>query len=372
VKQSKPHVAIFHDNFAQMGGAERVAEALSRTFPGSDLFSTLTVNERLTPYLQAQKPRNTWMQALPAKVKLFRHYFLLYPFAVEWANLKGYDLIVSSCFGYAKGLRRRDKGSFHVCYCHNPMRWVWRTADYLEREKMPAWKRVVLQALLKPVKMWEIRAAKQPDLFVANSHVVAERLRMAFGVEAKVVFPPIQTSRFAITDGPKDYYLILSRLVPYKRQDLAVEACTRLNKPLYVIGDGPYRKHLESIAGPSVKFLLRQSDEAVNQYVSGAKALIFPGEEDFGMTPLEVNSAGRPVVAFRGGGAVETIHDGLNGVFFDEPTAESLMGAIERLETMEWDPQAIRAHAEQFDTAVFEKKMLEIVRSLSPKFAQLP
>jgi len=361
-----PRVAIFHDNFAQMGGAERVAEALHRTYPQADLCSTLSIEERLTPYLRSQKPRTTWMQWLPAKAKLFRHYFPLYPLAIERVDLRGYDLILSSCFGYAKGVRRRDPGSIHVCYCHNPMRWVWRTADYIAREKMGWFKRNLLLALLKPLKMWEMRAAKQPDLYIANSAVVAERLKQAFGVEAQVIFPPIETARFQVTEGPKDYYLVLSRLAAYKRIEIAVEACTRLNRPLYVIGDGPDRKRLQALAGPSVKFLLRQSDEAVNGYVSGCKALLFPGEEDFGIAPLEVNAAGRPVVAYRGAGATETIREGLNGVFFDAPSAQALMNAIERFESVEWDQQAIRRHAEQYDLAVFQQRILAAVADFRP------
>jgi glycosyltransferase involved in cell wall biosynthesis len=360
-------VAVFHDNFAQMGGAERVAQALHQIFDNADLLSTLTVDERLTPYLREHRPRNTWMQRLPFKTKYFRYYFLLYPFAVEGVDLRSYRLIVGSCFGYAKGIRRRSEGSVHVCYCHNPMRWVWRTQDYISREKMGWLKRNLLLALLKPLKAWEMRAARQPDLYIANSKVVAERLKLAFGVEAQVICPPIETARFRIADGPKDYYLVLSRIVPYKRIDIAVEACTRLGLPLYVIGDGPDRKRLESLAGPTVKFLLRQDDAAVSKYMSGCKALLFPGEEDFGMVPLEANAAGRPVVAFRGGGAEETVVEGLNGVFFDQPNAESMAAAILRLEAMEWDSQAIRRHAEGYDIAVFQRRILEALRQAAPQ-----
>jgi len=370
--QKALRIAVFHDNFAQMGGAERVAEALHRCFAQADLLTTLSLTERLTPYLKSQKLRTTWMQWLPAKARFFRHYFPLYPLAVEGVNLKAYDLIVTSCFGYAKGVRRRRKDSVHVCYCHNPMRWVWRTADYIARERMGWLKRTLLLSLLKPLKMWEMRAARQPDLFIANSRVVAQRLKDAFGVEAEVISPPVEVARFQITAGPKDYYLVLSRLVPYKRIDLAVQACTQLNRPLYVIGDGPDRTRLEALAGPSVKFLLRQSDEAVNGYLSGCKALLFPGEEDFGITPLEANAAGRPVVAFRGGGATETIVDGFNGVFFDQPTVASMNSAIEKLESMHWEPEAIRGHAEKYDIAVFQRRILAALRKASPRLASLP
>lgn len=361
-------VAIFHDNFAQMGGAERVAEALHRALPQADLFSTLSVEEQLTPYLRSQNARNTWMQKLPWKKKLFRHYFLLYPFAVEGVDLRAYDVIISSCFGYAKGVRRRKPGSVHICYCHNPMRWVHRTADYIAREKMGHAKRTLLKLLLLPLKLWEQRAARRPDVFLANSNIVAKRLKEAFGVEAEVVFPPVETSRFAIAPAAEDFYLVLSRLVPYKHIDIAVRACTALGKRLVIIGDGADRERLRALAGPQVEFLGRLSDDEVNSYASRCKALLFTGEEDFGIAPLEVNAAGRPVIAFRAGGATETIVEGRNGLFFDGQTPESVIEAILRFESMTWDPEAIREHAKLYDTAVFQSRIWDVLQRAAPKY----
>ena len=352
-----PRVAIFHDNFAQMGGAERVAEALHRALPNAGMFTTLSVTERLTPYLRALQPRAGWMQLLPWKQRLFRHYFLLYPLAIETVDLRDYDVIVTSCFGYAKGIRRRSPGSLHICYCHNPMRWVHRGSDYMAGAQMGLLKRTALKLLLGPLAAWELRAACQPDVYIANSKVVQQRLRETFGIDSQVIPPPIETSRFRIVDEPEGFYLVLSRLVPYKRIELAVEACTRLGRPLKIVGDGIDRKHLESIAGPTVEFLGRASDEVVNGLVSRCKALLFPGEEDFGITPVEVNAAGRPVVAYRAGGATETIVDGLTGVFFEAQTTDSLTEAMLRLEAMPWNPRAIRAHAMRFDTAVFQRRI---------------
>ncbi len=362
--------AVFHDNFAQHGGAERVAEVLHRTlaaaYPGTQLHSTLSAEERLSPSLQQANIRNTWMQRLPARARLFRAYFLLYPFAVESANLDAYDLVVSSCFGYAKGVRRRD-GALHICYCHTPMRWVWRTEDYLSRERNSRIKNAVLALPLRWLKAWELRAATRPDLYIANSQVVAERLHRAFGIRAAVIPPPIDTARFAPPpDGPvlppDDFYLVLSRLVPYKRFDLAVQACTQSNRRLVVIGDGPDRARLESMAGPSVTFLGRAPDAVVTDHAQRCRALLFPGEEDFGMTPLEVNAAGRPVVAFKAGGATETIIPGLNGVFFDQPTAASLLDGMEQLESQTWNSEVIRAHAHRYDVTTFSTRILDFVQ----------
>jgi glycosyltransferase involved in cell wall biosynthesis len=369
-----PRTVLFHDCFAQMGGAERVAETLHRTLSEAglrpDLLTTVTVPKRLTPYLRRIAIRTTWMQRLPSLAKHFRAYFMLYPLAINHVDLSAYDLVVSSCFGYAKGVRRRA-GALHVCYCHTPMRWVWRTADYLQRERRSRLKTVALALPLRLLRRWEIGAAKRPDVYIANSHVVAERLHTCFGIEAEVIPPPIEVSRFRLPKGqpqpePGDFYLLISRLVPYKRFDLAVEACTRLGRKLVVIGDGPDRKRLEAMAGPTITFLGRASDDVVADHARRCAALLFPGEEDFGMTPLEVNAAGRPVLAYRGGGAMETILEGHNGLFFDRPTAESMMDGIERMEAMYWSPELIRAHADRYDVRVFQKRILSVLHSHLP------
>jgi glycosyltransferase involved in cell wall biosynthesis len=353
-------VAIFHDNFAQNGGAERVAEMLHRTYPEADLLTTLSVPERLSPYVQAADLKTSWMQWLPAKAKLFRAYFLLYPFAVERVNLAAYDLVVTSCFGYAKGVKRRA-GAVHICYCHNTMRWVHRTEDYFEREGLSGWKRTLLSLALKPLKAWEKRAARRPDFYIANSRIVAERLQNTFGISSVIIPPPVDTSRFAISSCVDDFYLVLARLVPYKRIDLAVEACTRSGRKLVILGDGPDRARLESMAGPSITFLGRVADDIVSDHASRCRALLFPGEEDFGITPLEVNAAGRPVIAYNGGGATETIREGYNGLFFAEPTTDSLIDAIHRFDTMTWEPQAIRRHAEAYDVHIFQSRIREFI-----------
>jgi glycosyltransferase involved in cell wall biosynthesis len=363
-------VAVFHDNFAQNGGAERVAEVLYRTlrsaFPDTELLSTLSATERLSPYLRGVRIKNTWMQRLPARGKLFRAYFMLYPLAVNSVDLSEYDLVVTSCFGYAKGVHRRP-GALHVCYSHTPMRWVWRTRDYLSQEQGGRLKGALLAMPLRLLKEWELRAARRPDLYIANSSVVAERLYHAFGVDAAVIPPPVDTTRFGPEPGvpiapPEDFYLVLSRLVPYKRFDLAVEACTRSGRRLVVIGDGPDRHRLQSLAGPTVSFLGRASDEVVIDHARRCRALIFPGEEDFGIAALEINAAGRPIAAYSGGGATETVIEGLNGTFFDEPTPEALVAALDHLESVTWDPEAIRRHALGYDVTVFQSRITDFIR----------
>jgi glycosyltransferase involved in cell wall biosynthesis len=382
---SPPCQAVFHDNFCQMGGAERVAEELHRALSErapTALHTTLSAPEILTPYLQSANIQTTWMQRLPARAKLFRAYFPLYPFAVDRVDLTAYDLIVSSCFGYAKGIRKRrasetKPAALHICYCHTPMRWVWRAEDYLAREKNSRLKTALLALPLRWLRHWETRAARQPDLYLANSQVVAARLQRAFGVGATVIPPPIDTKRFAPLPGHEqdpadDFYLVLSRLVPYKRFDLAIGACLALGRKLVVVGNGPDRPRLEALAAgnPLIRFVGRAPDEVVADLARRTRALLFPGEEDFGMTPLEVNAAGRPVVAWRGGGATETIVEGLNGVFFDQPTVESMADAVVRLEQRAWAANAIRAHAATYDAAVFRQRIQQFIEAATQAAAQ--
>jgi glycosyltransferase involved in cell wall biosynthesis len=348
-----------------MGGAERVAAAMHDSFPSAPIYTTVALPHRLPKELRGADIRTSAMQRLPGIEQRFRQYFMLYPFAVEHFDLSEYDLIFSSSSGYAKGVRRR-KNAIHVCYCHTPMRWVWRYEDYVARESFGRVARSLLPISLWALKKWDLRAAQQPDYYIANSRLVAQRIKQTYGREAFVIPPPIDVNRFQMSAIIDDYYLVLSRLVPYKRIDLAIEACKRLGRRLVIIGDGPDRQRLEKLAGPKTEFLGRQPDSQVNRYASRCRALLFPGEEDFGMVPLEVNAAGRPVIAFRGGGAIETVVEGVTGVFFNQPTSGALVEAIEDFESRSWDQQTMRRHAEKFDRSVFAFRVLQFLGSVAP------
>lgn len=356
--------AIFHDNLVQMGGAERVMAALVRAFPGADLYTTLSAPWKLTPELQALRVRTTWMRHLPRPDRWYRHYFLLYPLAVETADLRRYDVIVSSCWGYSKGVRKRPD-AVHICYCHTPTRWVWRHDDYVAQEPLGPIRRRLLRWLIEPVRSWDLHAARRPDFFIANSSVVAERIRRFYRRDAVVIPPPIEARRFRVADTVEDYYLIISRLVAYKRLDLAIDACNRLRRRLVIIGDGPDRERLRRLAGPTVEFRGRVPDADVTEAASRCRALLFPGEEDFGLTPLEANASGRPVVAWKGGGALETVTDE-TGVFFDEPTGRSMAAAIQELERRDWNPRVLRRHAEAYDEPVFISRIRGFLRQVAP------
>lgn len=362
-------IALVHDYFTQLGGAEKVAEELYRLVPAADVFSTVALPDRLPPGLEGVSIETSWMQHLPKMRDYYRLYFLLYPFAVGSLKLDEYDLVISSSSGYVKGVSA-SRDALHVCYCHTPMRWVWSFDSYSARETMNPAMRSMVQGLVRVLRNWDEGASRQPDHFVANSKVVAGRIQKAYGRTAEVIHPPIDVHRFRIAEDIDDYYLVLSRMVAYKRLDLAVEACTRLNRKLLVVGAGPHREQLEAVAGPTVKFLGRLPDAEVAGLAARCRALIFPGEEDFGMTPLEVAAAGRPTIAYRAGGAIETIVQDRTGVFFEEQTVEHLMAAIEKFEKQTWSPLALRAHADGFSVQVFQQRFRSFLARVGAPLSQ--
>ncbi len=356
-------IAVVHDSFAQLGGAEKVAEELYCMFPDASLFSAVALQECMPPRLRDVPVRTSWMQYLPRIKKYFRLYFPLYPLAMESLSLREYDLVISSCCAYAKGVQTRPD-AIHICYCHTPTRWIWNYEDYSRRESFGRVQRAVLPSMIRGLKLWDEGASRQPDHFIANSRAVADRIRRVYQRSAEVIHPPIDIGRFRISGAQDDYYIVLSRLVPYKRIDLAVRACTQRGKKLLVIGDGPDRRSLEAIAGPTVTFLGRASDEQVEYYAARCRALLFPGEEDFGMAPVEVAAAGRPTIAFRAGGAIETIVENTTGLFFNDQTAESLGDAIEAFERRQWSPGLLRKHAKSFSVSVFHDRMFTFLKRI--------
>jgi glycosyltransferase involved in cell wall biosynthesis len=367
-------IAVVHDYFTQIGGAEQVAAALMHMLPGAALHATVALQECVPASLAGTPVTTSWMQKLPGMRDYYRFYFLLYPLAVPSLDLSGYELVLSSSSGYAKGVHT-NRDAIHVCYCHTPMRWAWNFESYSAREEMGAAKQLLLSQLIRGLRHWDVGASRQPDHFIANSETVAARIRRVYGRFAEVIYPPIDLGRFRPSQEQEDYYIVLARLVSYKRIDLAVEACTMLGRRLLVIGDGPDRARLMAKAGATVSFLGRLSDGEVEHYAARCRALIFPGEEDFGMAPLEIAAAGRPTIAYRGGGAVETIVDGVTGIFFDRQTPGDLADAITRFERIEWSPAVLRRHAEKFGTDVFQAKMCAFLGKVGapvPQAAFLP
>jgi glycosyltransferase involved in cell wall biosynthesis len=359
-------VALVHDYLNQMGGAERVVGVLHRMFPDAPIYTTILNPSTLLDELKDARIRTTWMQRIPGIQRRFKSFFWLFPLAVRSINLREYDLVISSSSAYAKGIKVSSR-SVHVCYCHTPMRFAWDFDGYMNNVPISPLLKRISRRLMSALRQWDIRTSKSVDLFIANSGVVRERILTHYRRNASLVYPPVQLERFpecgAGRSGEDGYFLVVSRLISYKRIELAVEACTQLHRRLIVVGDGPDRIRLEKLAGPTVEFAGRLPDESVVKLMQGCEALLFPGVEDFGITPLEVNACGRPVIAYREGGALDTIRSGVNGMFFDSPSADSLAGAIRRLPLYEWDPAVIRLHAESFREERFEKELRQAVEA---------
>ncbi|CAG7632377.1 glycosyltransferase [Paenibacillus allorhizosphaerae] len=355
-------VAIVHDYLNQMGGAERVVAMLHQLFPEAPIYTTIADRNKLLRELQDADIRTTWMQHIPGIFKRFKHFFWLYPLAMRSIDLRGYDLVISSSSAYAKGVTA-DPQATHVCYCYTPMRFAWDFNTYMEGIQVPQVIKKLVQAMVAPLRLWDVSTARNVDHFVAISTIVQQRIEACYGRSSSIIFPPVNVSRFSVSEPSEvqDYYLVVSRLVSYKKLDLAVEACTRLGKRLVVIGDGPDKERLESLAGPTVEFKGRLADAEVVRYMKACRAFLFPGLEDFGITPLEVNACGRPVVAYRGGGALDTVVPGLNGCFFEQQSVESLATALEQFESHTWDHAEIRRHAERFDASRFCRELLEYI-----------
>jgi glycosyltransferase involved in cell wall biosynthesis len=355
-------VALVHDYLNQMGGAERVVIALHEIFPDAPIYTSIYDPARVDPVFQKMDIRTSFMQNLPMVTKHHQPYLPLYPFAMEKFDLRGYDLVLSSSSAFGKGVITRPE-TMHICYCHTPMRWCWNYEEYVEREHLGRVARTVLPFLITKLRTWDQISAMRVDHFIANSPIVADRIRKYYRREAIYIPPPVEASRFAFdpTTEAENYFLILSRLVPYKRVDLAIEACNQLQLPLVIIGDGRDLPRLRRIAGPTIRFLGKLPDQEVLHYYSHCRAFIFPGEEDFGITPLEAQACGRPVIAYGAGGALATIVDGVTGTFFHEQTVESLTAALASFNEHTFNPFIVHNHALEFDVSRFRRRILQFV-----------
>ena len=357
-------VAIVHDYLTQAGGAERVAATLHRLFPESLLYTSVYDPKATLAYFDNVTVATSFLQRWPLSSQRMHKFALpLYPTAFEHFDLSSYDLVISSSSSFAKGVITPPH-TCHVCYCHTPARFAWRQHEYLSQSRRGRVMSLLLRNMLGRLRSWAIESAQRPDYYVANSFNVAQRIRKYYRRDvAAVIPPPIDTARYAPAPPSEvgSHFLIVSRLVGYKRIDLAVHACNQLQIPLRIVGTGPDMAGLKRIAGPTVEFLGRLSDAEVAREFARCQALIFPGEEDFGMTPLECMASGRPVVAFAAGGALETVVDGETGVLFQAQTPESLAAALQSVSAREWAPDALQKYAAQFSVPVFEGRMMRFL-----------
>jgi glycosyltransferase involved in cell wall biosynthesis len=357
-------LVLAHDFLIQMGGAEKVFEVMAEAFPEAPIYTSATLGPNLFPAFRSPRVVNTWMQRLPGMLKLHKKLFFLYPLAFRSLRVPAGKLAWISSSSFSKWLPK-PRGARFVCYCHTPPRYFWNADEYLENEIGNPFLRRFVRMLMPLFRQSDLRQSRKIDLFVANSQNVRRRIRECYGRNSVVVYPPVDVERFQVGERSDDFYLIVSRLVAYKRIDLAVQAFTKLDKRLVIIGDGPDRARLEAMAGPTVEFLGRAIDEVVTEKMATCRAYVFPGSEDFGIVPVEAQACGKPVIAFRDGGALETVIEGKTGVFFDRPDAESLTGAVRDLEAREWNPLRIRRNAERFSTERFLDETRHLLASVA-------
>jgi len=382
-------VAIVHDWLVSMRGGERCFEVLCELFPDADVFTLVHRKGHVSPTIEKHSIRTSFIQCLPLSSTHYQHYLPLFPLAIGAFDFRDYNLIISSSHCVAKGLRVPDNVC-HVAYIHTPMRYIWDQFDAYFADGRAGWlTRTVMGLLRRPLQRWDISSNDGVHRFVANSEHVARRIRSYWGRDATVLYPPVDWQSFSVSNQDEGFYLLVTALVPYKRVDLAIEAANRMKFSLKIIGTGQDEQRLRALAGPSVELLGWQPDSAIRQHYARCKALLFPGEEDFGIVPLEAMACGKPVIAYARGGALETVVSlvprepsapkekamGLprrasneyypTGVFFDEQKPESLVAAVEVFERHQnrFDPERIRSHVEPFDRKYFKERISQVIET---------
>lgn len=357
---TKLRVALVHYWLVGMRGGEKVLEELCGLFPQAEIFTHVVAPEAISPALRRHQIHTTFINRLPGARKHYQKYLPLMPLALEELDLRGFDLVISSESGPAKGVIT-GPDCLHLCYCHSPMRYLWNMYhDY--KAEAGFLTRLVMPPLCHYLRQWDQASAARVDRFLANSTAVQARIAKYWRRESEVVHPPVDTDFFTPGTGTGgDYYLVCGQLTGYKRVDLAVEACSRSGRPLVVIGGGERLERLRAGAAANIRFLGPQPFEVLREHYRGCRALLFPGEEDFGIVPVEAMACGRPVIAYGRGGALDTVRDGISGLLFPEQTVESLLAALERFEAggTDFDPAAIRTQAERFSKEIFRQRIRE-------------
>jgi glycosyltransferase involved in cell wall biosynthesis len=353
-------VALVHYWLVTMRGGEKVLEELCRLYPQADIYTHVAVPSRLSETIRSHKIRTSFIARLPGAARHYQKYLPLMPLALEQLDLRDYDLVISSESGPAKGVITTEN-TLHLCYCHSPMRYLWGMYhDY--RESVGAPTRAMMRPFFSYLRQWDVASASRVDHFIANSTTVRRRIAKTYRRSADVIHPPVIVEAFA--PGPSQgFYLLAGQLVPYKRSAVAVEAFNRMGKKLVVAGEGSELARLKRMAGPTVRIVGPQTETALRELYTGCRALIFPGEEDFGIVPVEAMASGKPVIGYDKGGLRDTVVDGITGLLYRNPSVEGLIGAVEQFEQGEagFDPAVICAHAARFSAARFRDQFATLV-----------
>jgi glycosyltransferase involved in cell wall biosynthesis len=367
-------VAIIHEWFTSMRGGEKCVEAMCELFPQAEIFTLLHIKGAVSPTIERMPIHTSFIQKLPLAEKRYRHYLPLFPTAIEQFDLRGFDLVISSNHCVAKGVHVPPT-ALHLCYCYTPMRYIWGLYDeYFAKDRAGLFTRAGMRLFLDYLRRWDVRTATNPHQFIAISEYVRDRIRTTYHRDSDIIYPPVNTSIFQqSTTRDEGYFLSISAFVPYKCVDLAINAFNQLGERLVIVGDGPDDRRLRSMAKQNIEFVGWQPDEQLREYYAGCRALIFPGEEDFGIVPVEAMASGKPVIAFAGGGALETVIDSSNlrtGILFRNQTVDDLVDAVKRFQPDDFDPTALRAFALGFDRSVFKQRIEEYTREKWAEFVQ--
>lgn len=353
-------IALVHEFLNQLGGAERVLQNFLEIWPDATIHLLIYDKDRTNGLFEAYSKRISFLERLPFAKKYHRWFLGLMPTAVETFDFSDFDLIISDASSFAKGVR--TGGKLHICYCHTPTRFLWtEQEDYLASQPYPFWVKWAARPVLSLLKKWDYKAAQNPDFFICNSENVRNRIKKYYNRDATVIWPPVDTQVFHPEGKKENYFFVASRLEPYKKIQLVIEAFNDLGLPLKVAGSGTTSEKLRAMARSNIEFLGRISDEELRRRYSEAQAFIFPAEEDAGIMVLESQACGTPVIAYRGGGALETIREGLTGEFFDKQTLETLKEVISHFDISMYRSEVIRQHALQYDKKVFQEKIKEFV-----------
>jgi len=359
-------IAIVHDWLTNLGGGERVVETLHRGYPDAPIYTSV-YNAKSLNMLKDATIKTSYLQRWPLSKRKHQFYPVLRTLAFEGFDFSDYDVVISSSSAESKGVITNTE-TLHIAYIHTPTRYYW--SGYNDYLKDPGFglldplAKKMLPLFVGKMRNWDYAAAQRPDVMVANSQTVSDRIKKYYNRDSHVVYPPVDTQRFKNKKAIEgDYYLVVSRLIPYKKVDLAVKACTQLNKKLIVVGDGSEKASLKSTAGPQVQFISDADDAKVTGLYLNCKAFIFTAYEDFGITAVEAMAAGKPVIAFGKGGASESVLDNKTGLFFDEQSVQSLAEAINKFESLQFDAQEIIDRAEEFSEAVFLDRVRAIIEN---------
>lgn len=355
-------LALVHDWLNQIGGAEDVLDTLVKLYPDTPLYTSIYAPELMPPHYRQWDIRTLWLDKLPGIHKHHQPYLPMYPLGWGGLDLSDYDVVLSNKSGFCHGFKHGDN-TLHICYCLAPTRYVWQLENYIAREGLGTTVLAALRPLVAVMRRWDYAAAQRVQHFIAISSDIQQRIKTYYNRDSVIIFPPVDTTRFQPVPASEveDYYLIVSRLIPYKRIDLAVQAATRLGVRLKIGGKGRDMERLRAMAGPTVEFLGYVPDDELPTLMARCKAFLFPGFEDFGITPVQAEAAGRPVIAYGGGGALDTVIPGKTGELFSELTVDSLVSVMQGFDATRYNPDVIRQHALQFDTQVFNSQISSFV-----------